>query len=116
MAKPKKPPRQEVQPQVVEYQVSFDENAISDLSSISDQATVKVILQRSSELKTEPLKQGKALTGDLKGYRSVRAAGQRYRIVYRVFELEGSVVIVVIGIRRDGHKSDAYKVAQKRLV
>ncbi len=100
---------------IVDFLVKFDEHAITDLDQISDQATVAAIIRRAQELKQEPMKQGKALADALKGYRSVRAAGQRYRIVYRVFEQAGDVVIVVVGIRMDGNKKDAYEVAEKRL-
>jgi mRNA interferase RelE/StbE len=98
-----------------EYQVKFAPDAAGDLDQISDQRTVGKILKRAGELKSDPMRQGKALTDELKGYRSVRAAGQRYRIVYRVFEIDGEVVIVVVGIRKAGDKTDAYAVAEKRL-
>jgi mRNA interferase RelE/StbE len=71
-----------------EFKVNFTKAAEADLASISDQGTVEVILRRSLELRLEPMKQGKPLQGELKNYRSVRAAGQRYRIVYEVAVLE----------------------------
>ena len=45
----------------------------------------------------------------------VRAAGQRYRVVYQVALLEGVVTVVVVGIRKEGDRRDAYRVASKRL-
>ena len=63
---------------------------------------------------TEPDKRGKAPKGSLADYRVVRAAGQRYRVVYQVALLE-EVVTVVVGIRKEGDKCDAYRVASKRL-
>ncbi|MEH2322803.1 MAG: type II toxin-antitoxin system RelE/ParE family toxin [Nostoc sp.] len=51
----------------------------------------------------------------LKGYRSVRAVGQRYRIIYKV-ELEKVVVLVVgVGLRKEGDKGDIYTLLQKLL-
>jgi len=38
------------------------------------------------------------LTGELKGYRSLRAAGQRYRIVYEVREHAPTVTVVVLRV------------------
>ncbi|MFC3833862.1 MULTISPECIES: type II toxin-antitoxin system RelE family toxin [Deinococcus] len=100
---------------MTEYQVGIDEQALSDIDAISDQRTVEAIYRRIADLKTEPQVQGKALTGDLKGYRSVRAGGQRYRIVYEVIEAASAVDVVVVGIRKDGHRTDAYAIAEKRL-
>lgn len=98
-----------------EYSVKFTEDAARDIDQLSDQRTVGKVLKRAGELKTDPMLQGKPLTDELQGYRSVRAAGQRYRIVYRVFEQDGEVVIVVVGIRKEGDKTDAYAIAGKRL-
>lgn len=100
---------------MTEYSVKFTEDAARDIDQLSDQRTVGKILKRAGELKTDPMLQGKPLTDELQGYRSVRAAGQRYRIVYRVFEQDGEVVIVVVGIRKEGDKTDAYAIAEKRL-
>ncbi|MEF2278774.1 type II toxin-antitoxin system RelE/ParE family toxin [Deinococcus sp. YIM 134068] len=95
--------------------MTFTEEADADLMAISDEGTRGVIVRRAAELRGEPLKLGKPLTGRLKNYLSVRAAGQRYRIVYRVAEQAGQVIVVVIGIRKAGDKRDAYAVAEKRL-
>jgi mRNA interferase RelE/StbE len=71
------------------------------------------ILARLEELKAEPLKLGKALRGPLKDYRSLRAAGQRYRIVYRVFEKRVVVVVVAVGVRKEGDRGDIYELMKK---
>lgn len=102
------------------FKILIDEDAAADLAEISDAATREVISRRIFELDTEPLKQGKTLADDLKGLRSVRAAGQRYRVIYQVMmalesEDAGTVQILVIGIRREGSKKDVYKIASKRL-
>jgi mRNA interferase RelE/StbE len=119
----------------VTYRVEFTEEADKDLEDISDTRTRTTIIKRAYGLQEEPEKQGKPLTDDLKGYYSVRAAGQRYRVVYRikVTELEPPqpptkgkqedstptvdrvVTVVVVGIRKEGSKSDVYNVARKRL-
>ncbi|HOX17476.1 MAG TPA: type II toxin-antitoxin system RelE/ParE family toxin [Spirochaetales bacterium] len=71
------------------------------------------IVARLEELKAEPLKLGKPLKGPLKDYRSLRAAGQRYRIVYRVFENRIVVVVVAVGIRKEGDRGDIYELMKK---
>jgi mRNA interferase RelE/StbE len=109
-------PRQATQSEVMnDFEVKFEDAADQDLAAISDQGTVEAIIRRAFELKQEPMKQGKPLKGGLKDYRSVRAAGQRYRIVYQVAVEAGRVVIAVIGIRKAKDKKDVYAMAAKRL-
>ena len=99
------------------FTVEFTPSALGDLAAISDQRTQQSILNRTKKLNVEPLKQGKPLVADLKNFRSVRAAGQRYRVIYQVVISgdTGIVSVVVIGIRKDGDKKDAYAVARQRL-
>ena len=66
-------------------------------------------------MKDEPLLLGKALKGPLKEYRSVRAAGQRYRIIYQVLENEIIVIVVAVGIRKAGDKKDIYELMKKYI-
>jgi mRNA interferase RelE/StbE len=53
--------------------------------------------------------------GELAGYRSLRAVGQRYRIIYKVEEAEITVYVVAAGLRKEGSKSDVYNLAKKLL-
>ena len=62
------------------------------------------IMEKIEVLKEYPLKVGKPLKGNLQDYRSIRSVGQRYRIIYRVKETEVEVIVVAVGIRRDGDK------------
>lgn len=85
------------------------------LTAITDrriQHSLKTTLRR---LEYEPEKQGKALSNELTGYRSIRAIGQRYRIIYKVEAEKVTVIVVTLGIRKDGDKKDVYELA-KRLV
>ncbi len=67
---------------------------------------------RIDKLKTDPEKQGKPLLDKLKAYRSLRAVGQRYRIIYKV-EVDKVVVLVVgVGLRKEG---DIYALIEKLL-
>ena len=78
----------------------------SDLDKIRD---------RIDGLASDPESQGKPLTGELLGYRSLRAVGQRYRIIYRVERTRILVLIVVVGIRKEGDRADVYRLAQKLI-
>jgi mRNA interferase RelE/StbE len=74
-----------------------------------------LIVKRIDDLTEEPEKQGKPLVAELSGYRSLRAAGQRYRIVYRVVNDKITVYIVAVGIRKEGSGVDIYNLAKKLL-
>ena len=50
------------------------------LANIADRRIQRKIKERIDQLARDPEKQGKALTDDLAGYRSLQAVGQRYRI------------------------------------
>ncbi len=80
---------------------------------IADRRIQEKFLERMTALASDPEMQGKPLGDDLSGYRSVRAVGQRYRVIYRV---EGSTVVVMVvaaGIRKEGSREDVYRVAAR---
>ncbi|MEX2540250.1 MAG: type II toxin-antitoxin system RelE/ParE family toxin [Trueperaceae bacterium] len=97
------------------YRVALDKAARQDLDAIRDRRTRKAIVERALKLEQEPERQGKPLKGELQGYYSLRAAVQRYRLIYELQSVKGLVVIVVIAIRKEGDKGDAYSVARRRL-
>jgi len=97
------------------YQIIIQPSALKMLGEISDRLVREKIRDRIDGLVNEPEKQGKPLTGDLTGYRSLRAVGQRYRIVYRADRDKQLVVIVAVGIRKEGSRSDIYALAQKLI-
>jgi len=85
------------------------------LTNIKDKRHQKALISRIDKLKIEPEKQGKPLTGQLINYRSLRAVGQRYRIVYQVENDKVVVLVVGIGLRKEGNKEDIYNLLQKLL-
>lgn len=99
----------------MEYEIEFIPLAIELLKKVKDQREQKALRQKIEKLKIEPEKQGKALTGQFQGYRSVRAVGQRYRIVYRVDSNRIIVVIVGVGMRREGERQDIYAILENEL-
>ena len=97
----------------MEYKIEITPLAIELLSEIKDKREQQGLKKRIEKLVSEPEKQGKALSGRLKGYRSVRALGQRYRIVYRVERSTITVIIVGAGIRKEGARKDIYAILDK---
>ena len=97
------------------YAITWTETALKLAEAIPDQRIRRLISQRADQLSTSPEEQGKPLVGELAGFRSIRAIGQRYRIVDRVERREVTVLIVAVGRRRSGDKSDIYELARKLL-
>jgi mRNA interferase RelE/StbE len=82
---------------------------------IADRRIQEKLLERMTALGTDPELQGKPLGDDLAGYRSIRAVGQRYRIIYRVERSAVVVMVVAAGIRKEGSREDIYRVAAKLI-
>lgn len=95
------------------FRIALTPTAMKLLSEISDRRIREKIGAVIDRLVEEPEKQGKALLGELAGFRSMRAVGQRYRVIYKVTSEEVLVVIVAVGIRKDGAKNDIYNLAKK---
>ena len=96
------------------YKIKLTKIAAENLSKI-DSRTQGQIINKIESLKEEPLLMGKSLKGSLKEFRSVRAAGQRYRIIYKVNEEEIIVIVVAVGIRKEGDKKDIYELMKKYI-
>ena len=97
----------------MKWQILLTPTALKLLSGISDRRIREKIGAVIDRLIEYPEKQGKALLGELAGFRSIRAVGQRYRIIYQIRGNDIVVVIVAVGIRRDGAKDDIYNLAKK---
>lgn len=97
----------------MKWQVLLTPTALKLLADISDRRIREKIGSVIDRLAEDPEKQGKALLGELVGFRSIRAVGQRYRIIYQIRGNDIIVVIVAVGLRRDGAKDDIYNLAKK---
>ena len=97
------------------WNVSFTETALETLKSISDRRVRRLIVNRAESLATDPYVLGSPLRDELRGFYSTRAAGQRYRIIYRTDDEGRSVIVVAVGIRREGHRNDIYALAQRLI-
>jgi len=95
------------------YRVDILPAAQGMVLEISDRRIQEKLLARMTALANDPELQGKPLGDDLAGYRSVRAVGQRYRIIYRVERSTVVVMVVAAGIRKEGSREYIYRVAAK---
>ena len=81
--------------------------------AMKDKRIRESVSRRINGLENDPERQGKLLTDELAGYRSIRAVGQRYRIIYKIEAERVIVLVVIIGIRKEKDKKDAYELAKK---
>ncbi len=118
-------------PSMAKFEILLTEQAKKDLTAISDTRSATTIKERIDRLEHDALALGKALQEPLSGYHHVRAAKQRYRVVYRVAVIEAFESPappkppaspnlpdpngLVIGIGTEGNKRHAYRVASKQL-
>jgi mRNA interferase RelE/StbE len=99
-----------------EYEIQLTPLALEMLIAVKDRREQEKLRDRIDQLKIEPEKQGKALVDNLSGFRSVRAVGQRYRIVYKVEQEKILVLVIGMGRRKDGDKKDIYTLLEKLLL
>ncbi len=99
----------------IEYKIRLTPLALEMLAGVKDRREQEKLRDRIDQLRIEPEKQGKALVDNLSGFRSIRAVGQRYRIVYKVEPDRVVVVVVGLGRRKEGDKKDIYAILEKLL-
>ena len=95
------------------WKVKLTLPALKQLAAIRDTRIRESISRRINALENNPEEQGKPLAAELAGYRSIRAVGQRYRILYKLEEERIIVLVVALGIRKAGDKKDVYELAKK---
>ena len=96
------------------YRLEITETSLSLIGKIPDKRIQSVIINRIEGRMTDPEQQGKRLVKDLIGFRSIHAAG-RYRILYKIEKDPDVVLVVAVGIRKEGDQKDIYKLAKKLL-
>ena len=84
----------------VTWNIAVTPQALAMLESITDLRVQRLLIAAIDGLAVSPDLKGKPLQGEFADYRSIRAAGQRYRIIYRLDEGTITVLVVAAGIRR----------------
>lgn len=97
------------------WEVVLAGEAKLQLASIKVTRLRELLRASLRHLEYEPDKRGKPLRDELAGLHSVRAVGQRYRIIYKLKKEQLIVVVLVLGIRKEGDKKDIYALAKKLM-
>lgn len=95
------------------WKIIFTTYAKIHLTSIKDRRIKEQISKRIDALADNPDKQGKPLGDELYGFRSVRAVKERYRVIYKIKKEEIIVLVVMVGMRKEGNKKDVYALANR---
>lgn len=101
--------------EIMTHRISLTQTAFKMLGAISDRRVQEKIKEAIDDLAQDPEKRGKPLIGDLTGYRCIRAVGQRYRIIYSVDRNRVLVLVIALGLRKEGSKKDIYELAKKLI-
>ncbi len=99
----------------LKYGIEITPTALDMLKDIKDRRITRQIVERIDRLQDDPENEGKPLLGELSGYRSVRAAGQRFRVIFKVEDKTVVVIIIAVGLRKEGDKKDIYRLARKMI-
>jgi len=99
----------------VTWRIVVTPTAMAMFRAIADRRVREKLAAAIDRLTVDPDRQGKPLTADLSGLRSLRAVGQRYRILYRIEGEQVVVCVVAVGLRREGARDDIYALARKLL-
>ena len=83
--------------------------------AIPDKRIQRKINQRIEEIAQDPEIIGKPLLGEFAGIYSARAAGHRYRILYRIERRQIIVTVVAAGMRKEKDKRDIYALARRLM-
>jgi len=94
------------------YAIRWTETALRMVKEIRDRRIRGAVFRRVGELARAP-ELGKPLIGELADYHSLRAVGQRFRILYRIERDQVTVLVVAVGLRKEGDQADIYRLAQK---
>lgn len=87
--------------------------ALQHLKAVKDRRIYTKLIEAINSLAQEPEKKGKPLFDELEDCRSLRAVGQRYRIIYKIEAAIVVVLVLAVGIRKEGDKHDIYRLAQR---
>jgi len=93
----------------VTWRVEFSLVARGMFSGIPDRSVRRKLLDAAQGLEGDPEKQGKPLTGEFEGLRRLRFS--RYRMIYSVDSRRSRVVVVALGLRKAGSRTDIYALA-----
>jgi mRNA interferase RelE/StbE len=97
------------------YEVLWTETAVGMLEKAGDRRIQQQLYDASKRLASDPEKQGKALREGLLGFRSLRAIGQRHRVIFSVSTDTRKVFVVAAGLRREGARNDVYALAERLI-
>lgn len=97
------------------WKIEITATAEASLKAVKDARVQQKLVETIDSLSIEPDRKGKSLMGELLGFRSIRAVGQRYHIVYQVNNAVVTVAVVHLGMREEGDKKDVYVLAKRLL-
>ncbi len=96
------------------YQIGYTPLALQQLTNVASDDDRNAIVRRVAELAINPY-HTRAPEYERALYRRAKAAGGRYRILFRIAEDNATVKIEFIGMRIPGNEQDAYAAFRRLL-
>ena len=97
------------------YDVKLAPPAIACVKRIANKKFQREVAKAIDGLAERPQTQGKPLSAPLDGLWSLRAARDRYRVIYEVEVSTKRVMVLLIGERKPGRAQDIYRAAGRLL-
>jgi mRNA interferase RelE/StbE len=99
----------------MEWQIIISPVAQKQLGAIKDTRVQQALENAIDSLEIDPDKRGKPLTGKLAGSFSIRVYAQRHRIIYKLQLSSKEVVVLALGLRKEGDRADIYSLVERLI-
>ncbi len=97
------------------YRIEVSPTGYQSLKAIKGRKLLREIAKTIDGLTQNPDRKGKLLKAPLDGVYSLRAARDRFRVLYRVDPRQKLVSVLLVAARAPGTEEDVYALAKKLL-
>lgn len=97
------------------YRIEISPTGYRSLKAIKGRKLLREIAKTIDGLNQSPDRKGKLLRAPLEGVYSLRAARDRFRVLYRVDPRRKLVSVLLVAARAPGAEEDVYALAKKLL-
>lgn len=97
------------------YRIEVAPTGVRSLKAIKERKLQRELTKTIDGLTQSPDKKGKPLRAPLEGVYSLRAARDRFRVLYRVDPRQKLVSVLLVAARAPGTEEDVYALARRLL-
>ena len=97
------------------YRIEVSPTGLQSLKAIKERKILRELAKTIDNLTQSPDRNGKLLRAPLDGVCSLRAARDRFRVLYRVDPRQKLVSVLLVAARAPGTEEDVYALAKRLL-